>query len=248
MYIIVDESLGLPKELLKGVHIRKTQLKKDSSLEEAIEKGKSSIFGRKLPIKMRSRDQELEELSSLMDENKEMLYIYDSYTTNKGTIKRIMNWKYPDKRLVGIDGSKNKAFAVYLLLIAGEGTLEEYFDAGRLNMRKLTIVNNKKYSDSGNYLILKEKKHKQYYLFNGQQDKAILSGDKKEMVEEIVRSSQAGHMILASRAKLDVDAANAYIYQIENAGLPQSTDVVDIFIAGDLPGIGINDSHGVTDR
>ncbi|MGD6845176.1 hypothetical protein ACQCVH_21990 [Bacillus infantis] len=248
MYIIVDESLGLPKELLKGVHVRKTQLKKDSSLEEAIEKGKSGIFGRKLPIKMRSRDQELEELSSLMEENKEMLYIYDSYTTHKGAIKRLMNWKYPDKRLVGIDGSNNKAFAVYLLLMAAEGTLEEYFDAGSLNFRKLTIVNNKKYSESGNYLILKEKKHKQYYLFNGQQDKAILSGEKKEMVEEIVRSSQAGHMILTSRAKLDVDASNAHFYQIEETGLPQSNDVVDILIAGDFPRPGINESHGVTDR
>jgi hypothetical protein len=68
------------------------------------------------------------------------------------------------------------------------------------------------------------------------------------MVEEIVRSSQAGQMILASRAKLDVDALNAHFYQIEDAGLPQSADVVDILIAGDFPRTAINESHGVTDR
>ena len=117
MKVFIDESLGIPKEWLKdqNVLIRTMRLKKDQTLEEAIEVGKKSFLNQNLSVRKSNIQTEMDEMLQHLHQEKAIFYFYDQHTTNSSFLKRISNWSFPNLKLYLIEGSNNRAFTMFLL-------------------------------------------------------------------------------------------------------------------------------------
>ncbi|MBT2638892.1 hypothetical protein [Bacillus sp. ISL-39] len=247
MHIVVDESLGIPKDITGSATIRISKLKKADSLHDYISSRKGGIFQRSLPLIKRTLQEEIEEVGALLETHRSVLYIYDAFTTDSGIIKRLKNWYFPNEKLYILDGSENKALAVYLILEqANLADAEEIAFTG--NYKRLTVVNNQKYRKPSNYLALKERKSKQYFLFEHTSEKPLVSGMKQGLLDEILKHNPSDMLIMASRTKLDFECQGASFYQLESTGLPVHSDVVDILIADQAVPLYVKKTNGVTNE
>ncbi|MCM3576021.1 hypothetical protein M3172_22900 [Mesobacillus subterraneus] len=245
MHIVVDESLGIPVNLVGSATIRNPKLKKAASINDYITSGKGGMFQRSLPLIKRTLQEELDEVGAILAQQRSVLYIYDSFTTDSGVIKRLKNWYFPNEKLYILDGSENKALAVYLILEqANLADAEDIVLTG--NYKRLTITNNQKYRKASNYLALNKRKFKQYFLFEHNGEKPIVSGSKQGLLDEIAKHNPANMMVMASRTKLDADYKGSSFYQLEGTGLPIQSDVVDILIADQDVPLYVKKTNGVT--
>jgi hypothetical protein len=245
MHIVVDESLGIPMNLVGSATIRNPKLKKADSIHDYLTSGKGGMFQRSLPLIKRSLREELDEVGVILEQYRSVLYIYDSFTTDSGVIKRLKNWYFPNEKLYILDGSENRALAVYLMREQHNlADAEDIVFTG--NYKRLTITNNQKYRKASNYLALKERKFKQYFLFEHNGEKPIVSGSKQGLLDEIAKHNPANMMVMASRTKLDADYKGASFYQLEDTGLPIQSDVVDILIADQDVPLYVKKTNGVT--
>lgn len=245
MHIVVDESLGIPVNLVGSATIRNPKMKKADSINDYITSGKGGIFQRSLPLIKRSLQEELDVVGSILAQHRSVLYIYDAFITDSGVIKRLKNWYFPNEKLYILDGSENRALAVYLILEQQNlADAEDIVLTG--NYKRLTITNNQKYRKSSNYLALKERKFKQYFLFEHNGEKPIVSGSKQGLLDEIAKHNPANMMVMASRTKLDADYKGSSFYQLEGTGLPIQSDVVDILIADQDVPLYVKKTNGVT--
>lgn len=245
MHIVVDESLGIPMILLGSATIRYPKLKKSDSLKNYMNSGKGGMFNRSLPLIKRTLQEELDYVGNLLETHRSVLYIYDSYTTDSGMIKRLKNWYFPNEKLYILDGSENKALAVYLVT-----QQDNLADADEIvltgNYKRLTVANNPKYRKTSSYLALKGRTSRQYFLFEHSSEKPIASASKQGLLDEIVKHNPSNVMIMASRTMLESVYKEADFYQLESTGLPVHSDVVDILIVDrDVP-LYVKKTNGVT--
>jgi hypothetical protein len=214
MYIVVDESLGLPKNLLTEVHTRPTSLKKDISLSDALEKGKKSWGFRKLPLTYWATEDLLEEVYGWSLRDREVLYIYDEYTTDAGWLRRLQNWFYPNKHLYLVNGTVHRGMALHVLSNRQqipyllENTLTGY-----------VITSNSKYLEERSYLKMGKKKPKKYYLIrNKVMENSAASIE--ELVDGIMRKHPLQKWVITSNGDFTSKELNGEYFQLEESALP----------------------------
>lgn len=231
MYIIVDESLGLPENVTRSAFIRVPKLKKDRALGEYLN-GSIKTFSRKLPLVKRGLQDELEDMDQWLKEYKEVFYVYDSFITSKESINRLKNWYFPNHKLVTLDGSTNKSAAIYMLQQIQESEVEN-IRPSFIPLQRFTITNHSNYHSPSNYLKVKrkEKKKNKYYLMDSYSKEILLSGAKEELIRKVQEMSQTKSIFITSRENLDIDLASVSFFQLEGNSLPLRFDNIDIFIA-----------------
>lgn len=227
MQIIIDESLGMPNEVIENAIIKKVELKDDSSLADIVEKDSGGIIAKKLSLKKSDQDSEMEGMIQSLEEYGEILYIYDSFINNDAWLKRIRTWAYPEKKLYLFNGAENRAFTIYLLEQLKESTFEEWYHSSARHSRKFTITNDIKYQS--NYLLLKKMKNKQYHLLDSKQQTKITSGKKKDLLEQFM-SIPSKEIYIASRKKIMHNNNAIKFFELKNYSLPVCSDQTDIFI------------------
>ncbi|UTE77981.1 hypothetical protein [Rossellomorea sp. KS-H15a] len=223
MFIVVDESLGLPKNLLTEVHIRPTTLKKGISLSYALEKGKKSWGFGKLPLTMTTTDEMLEEVYGWSMQDREVLYIYDEHTTPAAWVKRLQNWFYPNQHIYLVNGSVNRGLALHLLSNRPEipslleGTRTEY-----------VITSSSKYLDGRTYLKMGKKKPKKYYLIKNRVIESTAS-TVDELVEDIMRKHSSQNWIITSNGEFNQKELKGEYFQLEEDALPISSHNIYLY-------------------
>lgn len=232
MKIIVDESLGISSELLKSseAYVRKTKVPSGGSLDEAIVEKKSKLI-KKLKLPAQELMSEYEELLDLFQEAEAIFYIYDAGITNSGIIKRISNWSYPDRKLFLLDGSRNRAFVIFVLAKLKAEPFEEVYQLiSRYENQKFTIINDLRYLLPSKYLSVKESKAKKYHLLKGTEQFKVTSGSKDNLMEQLLENIPSEKLIVASREPFKANTDRLEYHQLEKHSLPLSSDKVDIFI------------------
>ena len=233
MKVFIDESLGIPKEWLKGqnVLIRKVRLKKDQTLEEAIEVGKKSFLNQNLSVRKSNIQTEMDEMLQHLHQEKAIFYFYDQHTTNSSFLKRISNWSFPNLKLYLIEGSNNRAFTMFLLKELQSKSFDDVYQlASTFDNQKLTITNDLKYYYPSHYLNLKERNKKQFHLLKGSKQMKITSGNHLELIEKVFDAIPVKRVVMTSRKPIDFDRQGVVYYQLEEKSLPISSDKIDLFI------------------
>lgn len=227
MQIIVDESLGLPNEVIDNAIIHKARLKNDSSLQEVVQKDNGGIIAKKLALLKRDKSSEIEELDHYLAEYEEILYVYDPFIHDEGWIKRIRTWAYPNRKLFLLDGVDNRAFTIYFLEKLKEKPFEDLYHSHAVQNKKYTLTNDPKYQSS--YLVLKKLKHKQFHLFDGKNKTKVVSGKKKDLLEQFL-NLPANEIYIASRKPVLHSNNRVKFFELQRYSLPVSADRTDIFI------------------
>lgn len=233
MKILVDETLGIPKQWLQShdVLIRHMRLKKEVTLEQAIEAGKGSFISRKLAVAKRDIQSEMDEIHSYLGEFGAMFYFYDSNVANEGFLKRISNWNFPNRKLYLIDGSSNRAFTMFLIKELQERSFEEVYElSSHYDQQKFTITNDLKYQVSSHYLQLKEGEKKQYHLLRGTHHTKMTSGQKMDLIGQILEHLPMEDILITARNSLGFIGKELNFYQLEEKSLPISSEKIDIFV------------------
>lgn len=227
MQVIVDESLGLPNEVLEEAVIRKAKLKNDSSLPEMVQKHKGGVIAKKLTVAKRNKESELEEMIQLLEQYEEILYVYDSFMLDEGLLKRIRTWAYPKRKLFLLNGAENRAFTIYFLEKLKEMLFEELYYSNHHPTKKFTITNDPKYQSG--YLLLKRFKHKQFHVFDSRRQTKIVSGRKQDLLEQFIHLPSA-EIYIASRKPIFPDHRSVKYFELQKHSLPVCSDWTDIFI------------------
>lgn len=229
MQVIVDESLGIPQDYLDpSVIIRKTKLKKDKTLTDYFSKEKQSFFYRTLPVLSRTQEEELEEAGEWFSKHKEILYIYDSFTTDTGVLKRLKNWNFPNNRLITVDGANNRAYVIHLLKSKNER--EELLTLIFMDTQTFTISSYPNYKKKSKYFKLVRKINKYFYLIDHSSNELIAKGTKEELMDKIDQLYPSKISIIASPRYLNIEKRDSEIYKINEHSLPYSSDNIDILI------------------
>lgn len=223
MQVVVDESLGLPDDIVANAMIKKAKLKNDSSLTETVHKQSGGIIAKKLALPKRDKESEIEEL---LNQFEEILYVYDSFMVNESWLKRMRTWVYPNRKLYLLNGSINRAFTVYFLEKLKEKSFEELYYSNAHQSKKFTITNDLKYQS--NYLLLKKIKQKQYHVFDSKNHVKIVSGKKMDLIEQFVKIPS--EVYIASRRPIVDDNSTVKFFELKKHSLPVCSDQTDIFI------------------
>ncbi|MEQ2527468.1 hypothetical protein EKG37_01900 [Robertmurraya yapensis] len=227
MQIVVDESLGLPIEIVKDAIIKKARLKNDGSLSMIVQKETGGLIAKRLTLEKKSKELEFEEMMQLLEQHEEILYVYDAHVINEGWLKRLRTWVYPNQKLFLLDGSDNRAFTIYFLEKLKEKSLEELYRSSPHQNKKFTLTNDSKYQS--NYLLLKKLKQKQYYLFESKRQIKIVSGKKQDLLEQFL-SIPTREIYIASRSPIEHSHNTVKFYELQKHSLPVCSDQTDIYI------------------
>lgn len=227
MQIIMDESLGLPEGVAPNALIKKARLKNDVPLQEIVQRKDSGIFAKKIALLKQNKEMEMEEMGQYLKEYGEILYVYDPFVNDEAWIKRLRTWAYPNQKLYLLNGAENRAFTIYFLEKLKEKPFEELYHSHALSNKKYTLTNDPRYQSS--YLVLKNLKYKQFYLFDCINKIKIVSGKKKELLEQFL-NFPAKEIYIASRKPLLPSNEAVKFYELQKYSLPVSADRTDIFI------------------
>ncbi|MCA1056995.1 hypothetical protein LCM10_18690 [Rossellomorea aquimaris] len=223
MYIVVDESLGLPKNLLTEVQIRPTSLKKDISLSDAIAKAKKGWGMRKLPLAIGSTEELLEEVHGWAMKDHEVLYIYDEHTINAEWVKRFQNWFYPNQHLYLVNGTVHRGLALHLL--SNRNQIPALLESGQTGY---VITSNSKYLEERFYLKMGTKKPKKYYLIKNRvmENSASSIG---ELVEEIMRKHPGERWLVTSNHDFQANEINGEYFKLEESAFPINSQNIYLY-------------------
>lgn len=227
MQVVVDESLGLPSEVVKGAIIKKAKLKNNASLPVVVQKETGGLIAKRLTLEKRTKELEMEEMTQLLEQHEEILYVYDAHVINEGWLRRLRTWVYPNRKLFLLDGSDNRAFTIYFLEKLKEKSLEELYRSSPHQNKKFTLTNDSKYQS--NYLLLKKLKQKQYYLFENKRQVKIVSGKKQDLLEQFL-SLPSRKIYIASRNPISHSNNTVKFYELQKHSLPVCSDQTDIYI------------------
>jgi hypothetical protein len=223
MHIVVDESLGLPKNLLSEIQIRPTSLKKDVSLSDAIAKGKKSWGLKKLQLNIAQTEELLEEVHGWAMKDREVLYIYDEHTINADWVKRFQNWFYPNQQLYLVNGTVHRSLA--LLLLSNRNQIPALLEK---SLTGYVITSNSKYLEESSYLKMKIKKPKKYYLIK---NKVIENSSTSidELLEEIMRKHPGERWVITSNNDFQAKEINGEHFKLEESALPVNSHNIYLY-------------------
>ncbi|QWC23097.1 hypothetical protein KJK41_01550 [Bacillus haikouensis] len=223
MHIVVDESLGLPKNLLSDLQIRPTSLKKDASLSDAVAKGKKSWGLKKIPITYGSTEELLEEVHGWAMKDREVLYIYDEHTINADWVKRFQNWFYPNQQLYLVNGTVHRSLSLHLL--SNRSRIPALLEKGQMGY---IITSNSKYLEERSYLKMGIKKPKKYYLIkNRVMENSASSID--ELVEEVMRKHPGERWVVTSNDDFQAKEINGEHFKLEESALPMNSHNIYLY-------------------
>ncbi|MFC5588833.1 hypothetical protein ACFPRA_08040 [Sporosarcina soli] len=224
MRILIDQTLGIPVSKDMKVIIREPSLKKKQKLEEIIEKRENRLLKTRLPVLKRTTEVELAEIGMLLKKHRRILYIYDSKMTDEGALQRVRNWYLPEYTLQIVDGSRHRAYALYLLKMMGEG----YSPSRALPPANGHLISNVKRITVSNYQKIGRNPKKKCYLLSGEQLENKKSETNLALLDQLLKSHPETKFIAVGNTEVP-EMENLEYYPLEKWAFPNSVNYLSIF-------------------
>ncbi len=224
MRILIDQTLGIPVSKDMKAIIREPALKKKQKLEEIIEKKENRLLKTRLPVVKRTTEEELAQIGMHLKKHRRILYIYDSKMTDEGALQRVRNWYLPEYTLQIVDGSRHRAYALYLLKMIGEG----YSLSRALPPANGHLISNVKRITISNYQKIGRKPKKKCYLLSGERLENKKSTTDTALLDQLLKSHPETKFIAVGNTEVP-EMENLEYYPLEKWALPNSVNYLSIF-------------------